>query len=250
MRIFTLLFSLLFVNLLAADYSSRILFIGNSYLYYNDSLHNHVKRLLEEKYPNIEPEIKSATIGGSRLSDHPFSHLINHENHRLDMPFNYVVMQGGSYEVINQENQTHFWHTVKKNAELAQANDIETALYMTHAYLPIDERYEPNLIEKIKATYYQAAKLSNSKVVPVGIAYELAYEKDPKIKLHHPDGTHPSMLGTYLGACVVFATLTDSNPVGLNYNYLDKVSDKDRIFLQQIAWAAYLENKKIIQEAD
>ena len=37
MRIFALLFSLLFVNLLAADYSSRILFIGNSYLYYNDS---------------------------------------------------------------------------------------------------------------------------------------------------------------------------------------------------------------------
>ena len=250
MRIFALLFSLLFVNLLAADYSSRILFIGNSYLYYNDSLHNHVKRLLEEKYPNIEPEIKSATIGGSRLSDHPFSHLINHENHRLDMPFNYVVMQGGSYEVINQENQNHFWQTVKKNAELAQANDIETALYMTHAYLPIDERYEPNLIEKIKATYYQAAKLSNSKVMPVGIAYELAYKKDPKIKLHHPDGTHPSMLGTYLGACVVFATLTDSNPVGLKYNYLDKVSDKDRIFLQQIAWAAYLENKKIIQATD
>ena len=250
MRIFALLFSLLFVNLLAADYSSRILFIGNSYLYYNDSLHNHVKRLLEEKYPNIEPQIKSATIGGSRLSDHPFPYLINHENHRLNMPFNYVVMQGGSYEVINQKNQTHFWQTVKKNAELAQADGIETALYMTHAYQAIDERYEPNLIDKIKATYYQAAKLSNSKVMPVGIAYEMAYEKDPKIKLHHPDGTHPSMLGTYLGACVVFATLTDSNPVGLNYNYLDRVSDKDRIFLQEIAWAAYLENKKIIQEAD
>ena len=86
------------------------------------------------------------------------------------MPFNYVVMQGGSYEVINQKNQTHFWQTVKKNAELAQADGIETALYMTHAYQAIDERYEPNLIDKIKATYYQAAKLSNSKVMPVGIA--------------------------------------------------------------------------------
>ena len=26
----------------------RILFIGNSYLYYNDSLHNHFKRIVEE----------------------------------------------------------------------------------------------------------------------------------------------------------------------------------------------------------
>ena len=181
MRILVLFFSLLFVNSLSADYSNRILFIGNSYLYYNDSLHNHVKRLLEEKYPNITPEIKSATIGGSRLSDHAFPHLINYKNHRLDQPFNYLIMQGGSYEVINQENQNHFWQTVKKNAELARANNIETALYMTHAYLPVDERYEPNLIDKIKATYYHAAELSNSKVMPVGIAYELAYEEDPKI---------------------------------------------------------------------
>ena len=28
----------------------RVLYIGNSYLYYNDSLHNHVRRMLEEEY--------------------------------------------------------------------------------------------------------------------------------------------------------------------------------------------------------
>ena len=28
----------------------RLLYIGNSYLYYNDSLHNHVRRMLEESY--------------------------------------------------------------------------------------------------------------------------------------------------------------------------------------------------------
>ena len=30
----------------------RVLYIGNSYLYYNDSLHNHVRRMLEEFYAN------------------------------------------------------------------------------------------------------------------------------------------------------------------------------------------------------
>ena len=30
---------------------NRILFVGNSYLYYNDSLHNHVKRMAAEKFP-------------------------------------------------------------------------------------------------------------------------------------------------------------------------------------------------------
>ena len=31
--------------------TDRILFVGNSYLYYNDSLHNHVKRMVQEKFP-------------------------------------------------------------------------------------------------------------------------------------------------------------------------------------------------------
>lgn len=31
---------------------NRILFVGNSYLYYNDSLHNHVKRMFVEKFPD------------------------------------------------------------------------------------------------------------------------------------------------------------------------------------------------------
>ena len=30
----------------------RILFVGNSYLYYNDSLHNHLRRMVEEKRPD------------------------------------------------------------------------------------------------------------------------------------------------------------------------------------------------------
>jgi hypothetical protein len=114
---------------------------------------------------------------------------------------------------------------------------------MTHAYLENDKRYEPNLIKKIEKTYYEAGKKSDSLVIPVGLAYEMAYQENPKIKLHHPDGTHPGLLGTYLGACSVFAAITNSSPEGLSYNYLDRISDDDRVFLQKIAWKAYLENK-------
>ena len=49
-----------------------ILFIGNSYLYYGDSLHNHFKRMVEEFLINYDggPNVKSATIGGARLKHH------------------------------------------------------------------------------------------------------------------------------------------------------------------------------------
>ena len=50
--------------------ADRILFVGNSYLYYNDSLHNHVKRMVQEKFPKRKKLLsyKSSTIGGSRLA--------------------------------------------------------------------------------------------------------------------------------------------------------------------------------------
>ena len=87
---------------------------------------------------------------------------------------------------------------------------------------------------------------SSSLVIPVGLAYEIAYAENPKIKLHHPDGTHPGMLGTYLGACTVFAMITNSSPEGLFYDYLDRVTDGEKAFLQKVAWKAYLQNKDLI----
>ena len=44
----------------------RVLYIGNSYLYYNDSLHNHVRRMLEEFYAN---EIDTTEKPSPKLKD-------------------------------------------------------------------------------------------------------------------------------------------------------------------------------------
>jgi len=232
-----------FSSSIASEYPNRILFVGNSYLYYNDSVHNHVKKLLVEHYKDDGIVTKSSTIGGSRLHNHNIEHLLNPENLQLDKQIDLLIMQGGSGEVKTSESRTRLTETAVKFSNKAHKLGIKTALYMTHAYLENDKRYEPNLIKKIEKTYYEAGIKSDSLVMPVGLAYEMAYQENSQIKLHHPDGTHPGLLGTYLGACTVFATITNSSPEGLSYNYLGRVSDDDRVFLQKIAWKAYLENK-------
>ena len=236
-----------FSNSLASEYPNRILFVGNSYLYYNDSIHNHVERLLIEHYRDDDIVTKSETIGGSKLHNHNIDHLLNHENLQLDKQVDLLIMQGGSTEVTTPELRAQFSETAVKFSNKAHRLGIKTALYMTHAYLENDKRYEPNLIEKIKKAYYEAGMRSDSLVIPVGLAYEIAYQENPKIKLHHPDGTHPGLLGTYLGACTVFAIITNSSPEGLSYNYLNKISDEDRLFLQKIAQKAYLKNKYLLK---
>ena len=238
---------IIFSNHLSSEQPNRILFVGNSYLYYNDSMHNHVEKLLQEHYGDNKIATKSATIGGSKLHNHNIDHLLNYKNLQLNGPLDLLIMQGGSSEVKTPKSRDKFSATAVEFSNKAHELGIKTALYMTHAYLKNDKRYESDLIVKIKKNYYEAALKSDSLVIPVGIAYEIAYAEDPKIKLHHPDGTHPGMLGTYLGACTVFAIITDSSPEGLSYDYLDRVSEEEKVFLQSVAWKAYLQNKDLIK---
>ena len=228
---------------LKAEEPRNILFVGNSYLYYNNSVHNYVEFMLREFYGS-DIDTKLSAIGGSRLHHHNIDHLLDFRNLNLDQQIDLLIMQGGSAQVKTKQSQKEFVDTVQNYAKKAQDLGITTALYMTHAYTDTDERYEPNLINKITETYNEAGKSSNSFVIPVGIAYELAYAEKPQIKLHHPDGTHPGLLGTYLAAATVVASVTDQSPVGIKFNNYGTVNEEDRAFLQKIAWQAYLARKK------
>jgi len=227
---------------LAASYEidlpyKRVLFVGNSYLYYNNSLHNHVKRMAIERFPSMEKEFiyKSSTIGGARSWHHNFDHLLNSKNIGVKESFDLIILQGGSAEPLSEKSRTKFMNTVKQVKGIAKKNGTRLALYMTHAYVPPDERFKINMINDISSLYIEAGKKNDLVVIPVGIGFKNAYESKPNIKLHNIDGTHPSLLGTYLAACIVYGVLYGESPVGLEYNYYGKISDQDKIFIQKIA---------------
>jgi hypothetical protein len=45
-------------------------------------------------------------------------------------------------------------------------------------------------------------------LLPAGEAWRAAWRRDPELKLYGKDGFHPSILGSYLAALVVFDRLT------------------------------------------
>jgi hypothetical protein len=49
-------------------------------------------------------------------------------------------------------------------------------------------------------------------VVPVGNAWYAAHEHRPALGLRAGDGRHPNRAGSYLAACVFYATLTGRDP--------------------------------------
>ncbi len=217
---------------------THVLFIGNSYLYYNDSVHNHVRRMVVHAGINLENNLKfkSITISGAALFDHSIESYLDPKRLRVNKPFQVVILQGGSALGWSKKRLPIFQKTVKSFAEKIRKAGGETALYMTPAYSEPHTRVNAGMTELLAQRYVAAGNLNQALVIPVGLAFARAYSERPDIKLHKSfDGSHPSLLGTYLAATVVFTSLYDISPVGNKYDYFGKIEKSDAIFLQKVA---------------
>jgi hypothetical protein len=86
-------------------------------------------------------------------------------------------------------------------------------------------------------------------VAPVGVAWKKALVADPKLVLHQADKSHPNPRGSYLAACVFYATLLDKSPLGLpgelrrGWKTLVQIPPEEAKRLQEIAWQTVQETR-------
>ena len=66
--------------------------------------------------------------------------------------------------------------------------------------------------------YTIAGNDNNALVIPAGLAFARAIAKRPDLEFYQPDKRHPSLIGTYLAACTVYAAVYKKSPVGNTYN--------------------------------
>lgn len=221
------------------DSPRKVLFVGNSYLYYNDSLHNHVRRMVDAG--GIAPEkalqFKIVTIGGAPLAHHDVKSYLAPGKLGMKEPYDLVILQGNSGDALADARRASFREKVVEfNGEIAKSG-AKTALYMTHAYVAPNKNASPDMIRKVEDMYVSAGNEVGALVIPVGLAFEEAYRQRPGLQLHKTyDGSHPDLIGTYLAACVVYASLYGRSPVGNSYDYFGKVDKDVAAFLQGVAW--------------
>ena len=65
--------------------------------------------------------------------------------------------------------------------------------------------------------YLAIARELGVAVAPVGYAWWTLLVREPAALLWQPDGSHPTTEGTYLAACVLYATIFHERTTGLGF---------------------------------
>lgn len=144
-----------------------------------------------------------------------------------------IVFQGNSTEAISKRAATreYFTQSVITMADIAHKANEKVVWFMTWA-----SKNKPEQTDKLEKAYLDIARQTHGYVAPVGLAFARAVEQHPEINLYHSDGNHPSLAGTYLTACVLFATLYHHSPVGGALPVDGDMTERTARALQQTAW--------------
>ena len=130
--------------------------------------------------------------------------------------------------------------TLDKTIRMAHAN-TKTVFFETWGRRDGDASNCPNLPEictyegmqhRLSETYQDLTLRTSATLAPVGQAWRDLRLSHPEVSLYAGDGVHPSPAGTYLAACVFYATLFRKSPAGADKMGL---STSDAELLQRTA---------------
>ena len=207
-----------------------VLWIGNSFTYYNGGVPKMVQALADARRPPAVAALRVGMLatGGAHLPDHV---------RRADLPavlergWDAVVVQGYSDEPVNPAKAPAFHKALAALAARIKTSGARLLLFVTWAY-----KDQPAMTEALAAAYADAAQATGADAVPVGLAFAAARAERPDLALYvTTDNKHPSLAGTYLAACTFYAYLSGRSPAEARF-YPKGLAEKDAVFLQRIAW--------------
>lgn len=175
---------------------TSVLFIGNSLTYVND-LPATLTSVAASSGKNIRTQM--VALPNFALIDHlaEGSAVAAMERGRWD----YVVLQQGPSSVDVNRDSLILW--TKMFDEHIKRAHARPALYMVW---PDDSRLA--FFNDVRLSYQQAAQAVGGLFMPAGVAWQEAWLLNSGLKLYGPDGYHPSELGTYLAALVMYERIT------------------------------------------
>jgi hypothetical protein len=206
---------------------ASMLWTGNSFFYFNNSLHGHVTALLASADPSYRLRQTSVTISGSGIDWHDMESYFRpkaigsysfdaNNNVVFNNPtrlFDIAVMMDCSQCPIHPTLAKVFTEYAKKNADIARKHGAKPVFFMSWAYAD-----KPEMTQELAEAYIKAGNENDALVIPAGLAFARSIAKRPELNLYTADKRHPSLAGTYLSAVTSYAAIFKKSPVGLKYD--------------------------------
>jgi hypothetical protein len=248
----------------------KVLFIGNSYTYVNDLPSLIVA--LADAAGGQKIQADQCVSGGYTFEQHVADKKAIEKIRQQH--WDIVVLQENSLQpILNRESmhtyaqvldeeikkqgaKTVFYLTwarqnipqMQDGSDSAKSPDYAQAMYQMSgaagkiAFEQWCQQHKGGLAGGLDGAYFDIAKELKAQVAPVGMAWKKALAKNPKLVLHQPDKSHPDPKGSYLAACVFYATLLGKSPVGLpgelrkGSQVLVQIAPDEARMFQEIAW--------------
>lgn len=216
----------------------RILFVGNSYTFYNNlpgtfinivQTMGHKSEVFElaqdyyslEKYADTENEVGALldkTVTGKQ--------------------WDFVVLQENSSVAMSDSVEETMYPYARILDEKVKSAGGQTAFLMTWA--PKNgsrDGFKKQSMEQLQSVmaenYIEISDELDGLLIPAGIGFMRCMEQYPDIELWAPDGYHPSVAGTYLAACTIYATVYQESPE--KCGYFGELEQEEARKLQKIA---------------
>lgn len=250
MRTLLLLVSLFFINNLLHAQSTKVLFLGNSYTYAND-----LPQMIEDLSLSMGDVLNTDqnTPGGHSM----MAHAANATSHQK------IQSQDWDFVVLQAQSQEPSWSVEQIEVDVfPYAKLLSDTIKYNHACSEIlffstwgrkdgdaynCEEWPPvctfeGMNDRLTVGYYTMAEQNEASVSPVGMAWKVAREDGvmDDINLYSGDGSHPSVYGTYLTACVFYQSIFGKNIE--NANYYASLSQAEAEYLQSVANSIFAED--------
>ncbi len=206
--------------------SKRVLFLGNSYTYYNN-----LPQLLADMALSAGDTLvfDSNTPGGYTLQGHSTNATSLQKIAQGN--WDYVVLQEQSQLPsfpINQVQSDCFPYAAFLDSLINDANSCtQTMFYMTWgrengdasncATWPPVCTYQ-GMDSLLRLRYDQMAVDNEAELSPVGALWRYLRDSIGGVQLYDADGSHPSLAGSYAAACSFYATIFRKDPTLITFD--------------------------------
>lgn len=199
--------------------SVRVLFIGNSYTYYN-KLPEMVARIARDadEGNRLPLACSMRAPGGWSLKKHAAS--VETRRAIESKVWNYVILQDqsaapalptdvvakGSYPYARELDSLVHRHSPDAKVIFYMTWGHRDSCLSEHKDYPVLSTYE-GMQMRLATSYLEMAYRNHASCAPVGLVWQKIRHERPALQLYQKDASHPSKAGSFIAANVVYSVI-------------------------------------------